>query len=252
MSKALAQYELSVPQRLYLWLACFFCACLLIADLVGIKLFTIPLPFSFPVPWQTERIDAITHTCGMLTFPVTFLLTDLINEYYGKKGARRVTWIGLVMGIFVFGVMNLAQAMPYLKADYNVKQEAFDAVFGSAKIMYVSSLLAYLAGQFCDIAAFSVIKRFTGGRMIWLRATGSTVISQLIDSFVVTYFAFHLGRRIFTDAGPVVPFVEILKIALTGYLLKFAIAVAITPLIYAGHNIMHRWFGLTPLPPDMK
>lgn len=247
------QVDMATPQVLYIWLSCFFCASLLIADIVGIKLFRIGLPFSVPVPWADTPISGIEHTCGMLTFPVTFLLTDLINEYYGKKGARRITWIGLVMGLFVFGIMNVAQYMPYLDAPYNVKPEAFDAVFASAKIMYVASLCAYLAGQMSDIAIFGLLKRLTGGRMIWLRATGSTVISQFIDSFFVSLIAFNVGRRLFPDASsPAASFADVLRIAVTGYMLKFCIAVAITPLIYAGHGIMRKWFGLRPLPAELK
>ena len=244
-------YVMSVQQKLYLWLTAFFVSSLLIADIVGIKLFRIPLGFSVPIPWSKEPITAIEHTCGMLTFPVTFLLTDLLNEYYGKKGARRVTYVGLAMALFVFVVMNIAQAMPYLPADFNVKKEAFDAVFGSAKVMYIASISAYLVGQLCDIWVFHLLKGMTRGKLLWLRATGSTVVSQLIDSFIVSYLAFSLARRLFGDGSvPPAPFKDILKIAATGYLLKFVIAIAITPLIYAGHGIMHRWFGLTPLPAD--
>ncbi len=248
-----SQHEFSVAQRLYVWLACFFCACLLIADIVGIKLFRIPLPFSFRVPWADQPIDAIEHTCGMITFPVTFLLTDLVNEYYGKKGARRITWIALSMGLFVFVIMNIAQYLPYLNAPYNVKPESFDAVFGSAKGMYIASMVAFLAGQLSDISLFALFKRLTGGRMIWLRATGSTVVSQMIDSFFVSFVAFYLWRKVFPDpATPAAPFEDVLKIAATGYMLKFVVAVAITPLIYAGHGMIHRWVGLTPLPAELK
>lgn len=236
---------------LYVWLAAFFVACLLVADIVGIKLFRIPLGFTVDVPW-IGPISAIEHTCGMLTFPATFLLTDLINEYYGKRGARRVMWIGAATAMFVFGVINLAQAMPYLEAPYNIDRVHFEQVFGSAKVMYVASVGAFIVGSLCDIALFGIIKRFTGGRMIWLRATGSTVVSQMVDSFVVSYLAFGLGRQLFAspDSPPPAPFMDILKIAATGYLLKFFVAIAITPLIYAGHGILRKWFGLTPMPPE--
>lgn len=242
-------YHFSKQQKVYIWLTAFFVACLLIGDIIGNKLFRFPLGFTIPMPWIGD-ITAIQHSCGMLTFPVTFLLTDLINEYYGKKGARRVTWIGLTMGVFVFIVINIALAMPHWDAPFNVPKEAFDTIFGSAKIMYVASLCAYIAGQLADIAIFGVLKRLTKGKAIWLRATGSTVISQMFDSFVVTYIAFGLGRTLFPDPSNPAPmgFAEILRTAATGYTLKFVIAIAITPLIYAGHGIMKRWFGLTPMP----
>ena len=101
-------HAFSSAQKVYIWLATIFISSLLVADIVGIKLFRIPLPF--PI----LGFDAIEHTCGMLTFPITFLLTDLINEYFGPHAARRVTYLGLAAGIFVFVIINIAQAMPYL------------------------------------------------------------------------------------------------------------------------------------------
>lgn len=242
-------YAMSVQQRLYVWLTGLSVSCLLISDIIGIKLFRIPLGFTVHLPLLNRSIDAIEHTCGMLTFPVTFLLTDLINEYYGKRAARRVTWICMTMALFVFVVINIAQALPYLPAAFNVKPEAFDAVFGSAKIMYLASVTAYVVGQLFDIWVFHLLKRVTRGRALWLRATGSTVVSQMIDSFVVSYLAFGLGRRVLVspDSPSPAPFADILAIAATGYLLKFVLAVGITPLIYAGHAVLHRVFGLSPL-----
>ena len=223
-------------QKMYLWLSARFVASLLVADIVGIKLFRIPLPF--PI----LGFDAIEHTCGMLTFPITFLLTDLINEHYGARAARRLTWIGFAAAIYVFLVLNIAQAMPYLDAPYNVSPEEFNAIFGSAKIMYIASLSAYLVGQMSDIAVFGFFKRLTGERFIWLRATGSTVISQLIDSFVVSYLAFSLGRELFPDpSSPAAPVSAIPAIAFTGYALKFVLAIAMTPLVYLGRRMMRRY-----------
>jgi uncharacterized integral membrane protein (TIGR00697 family) len=240
-------YAMNTQQRVYLWLACFFVTSLIVADIIGVKLFRIPLPFTIPTP--RGQVDALVHTCGMLTFPLTFLLTDLINEYYGRRGARRVTYIAFTMAIFAFAVINLALAMPFLDAPYNVSPEAFNAIFSSARIMYVASLAAFLVGSLADIAVFGFLKALTRGKMLWLRATGSTVISQLIDSFIVTYLAFGVGRQLVGGDPPPMPFPEILKTAITGYTLKFVIAIAITPLIYAGHGIMKRWFALEPLPP---
>ena len=229
-------HALSAPQTLYLWLAALFVSSLLVADIVGVKLFRIPLPFT------VFGYDAIEHTCGMLTFPVTFLLTDLVNEYYGPRAARRLTYIGFAAAAYVFLILNIAQALPYLDAPYNVSPDEFNAIFGSAKIMYVASLSAYLVGQLSDIAIFGMLKRATGERLIWLRATGSTVISQFIDSFIVSYLAFSLGREIFPDpANPAAPLAAIPAIAVTGYALKFVIAIAITPLVYLGRRLMQRY-----------
>ena len=130
----------------------------------------------------------------MLTFPITFILGDIINEYYGAKAAKRTVYIGLAMSILVFIVMNIAQFMPYLDKPFNVTQTNFDAIFGSAKLMYIASIVAYLIGSLSDIWLFGIIKKLTNGKLLWLRATGSTIISQILDSFVVSYIAFSVGK----------------------------------------------------------
>jgi queuosine precursor transporter len=213
-------------QLLYVWLAAFFSACLILADIIGIKLF---------------QLGPVVHTCGMLTFPLTFLITDLVNEYYGKQAARRMTYIAFAMGSFAFAVIFAALRMPYLEAVYNVSPDAFERVFKASQRMYVASLVAYLIGQLFDVWIFGVMKRLTGGKRLWLRAAGSTVVSQMLDSLIVTTLAFGGGQM---SAG------DLLKMAATGYVLKFCLAVAVTPLMYAGREGMSRWFGLAPLPPD--
>jgi|SRR4051812_10877530 uncharacterized integral membrane protein (TIGR00697 family) len=242
------QLGLSRAQEVYLWLAALFVASLLIADVLGVKLFRIPLGFSFHVPWQDSPIDAIQHTCGMLTFPITFLLTDLVNEFYGKRAARRLIWVGFAAGGFAFLVMNVALAMPHWDVPFNIAAQSFDDVFSNSRIMYVASLAAYLIGSFTDIAIFGWLKRITAGKRIWLRATGSTVVSQAIDSFVVTYLAFSLSRTVLSSGTQAMPFGEVIKTAATGYMLKFVIAIALTPVIYLGRSIMKNRYGLTPLP----
>ena len=232
-----APHALSLPQTVHLWLAGIFISSLLIADITGVKL------FQFKVAGYT-----VQHTCGMLTFPITFLLTDLVNEYYGKRAARHLVWLGLAMGFFVFLVVNVALAMPRWEVGFNIKDGSFEDVFANSRIMYVASLGAYVVGSLSDIAIFGWIKRLTGGRMIWLRATGSTVISQFIDSFIVTWLAFSVGRMVFpTDAQPM-PFAHVLTTAATGYTLKFVLAVGLTPVIYLGRYVLSNRFGMKPIP----
>jgi queuosine precursor transporter len=237
-----------MAQRVYLWLAALFVASLLVADVLGVKLFQIPLGFSFHVPWQDAPIDSITHTCGMLTFPITFLLTDLVNEFYGKKEARRLVWIGFGAGGFAFVVINIALAMPHWNVPFNIEAKSFDDVFSSSRIMYIASLAAYLIGSMSDIAMFGWLKRLTGGKNVWLRATGSTVVSQAIDSFVVTWLAFSVMRVLLPSDLPAMPMGEVLRTAATGYLLKFVIALLLTPVVYAGRWLMRTRFGLAPIP----
>ena len=245
-----AQVRLPTAQKVYLWLAALFVASLLVADVLGVKLFRLPLGFSFHVPWQADPIDSITHTCGMLTFPLTFLLTDLVNEFYGKRAARRLVWIGFGAGGFAFLCINVALAMPHWAVGFNIAQQSFEDVFSSSRIMYLASLSAYLIGSLSDIAIFGWLKRLTRGKLVWLRASGSTVVSQAIDSFIVTWLAFSVGRIVFASGLQAMPMDEVLKTAATGYLLKFTLAVALTPVVYLGRWFMRTRIGLTPLPVD--
>jgi len=236
------QYELSPQQFIYVVLTSVFVTCLIVADVVGVKLFEIPLPF------EIFGHKTVEHTCGMLTFPITFLLGDIINEYYGPKAAKNSVYIGLAMSMLVFLVMNIAQAMPYLDKPFNVTQSSFDMIFGSAKLMYVASVSAYLVGSLSDIWLFGVIKKATKGKLLWLRATGSTVISQILDSFFVSYIAFSLGKSLTGQTPATIP--EVLDIAATGYTLKFVLAAAMTPFLYILKSILTEQFGLQPIPAD--
>ncbi|CAN5694757.1 queuosine precursor transporter [soil metagenome] len=243
---------LSGPAILYVWLTALSAACLIIADMLGSRLFSIPLGFSIHVPWQSEPITALQHTCGMLTFPITFLVTDLVNDYFGKAAARRVAYLSAGMAVLSFVAINAAQALPHWDAPFNISDAAFIEVFGTAKVMYCASICAYIVGNILDIALFGWMKRATGNRAIWLRATGSTVVSQLLDSFVVTYLAFKLGREVFASGQPPMGWGDIFRTAATGYLLKFTLAVVLTPLLYVAHHAIKRYVGIEPLARDGK
>lgn len=235
-------YAMNTQQRLYLWLAAAFCTALIIADITGSKFFHFGIfrAFGFAIPLE--------HSVGMLSFPLTFLLTDLLNEYYGKRGARRVTYLGLGMAAFAFLLIYIARIAPPAAPDRTfIKEEHFQAVFAMSQRLYIASLTAYTLGQLTDIFIFGVLKRLTRGRMLWLRATGSTVVSQAIDSLTIS-FVLGLGATLADGSTATIPF--ILETAAKGYMLKFVIAVLVTPFIYIGHGIMHRLFGLNPMPPE--
>ncbi len=234
-----------IRTRVYIWLAAVFVASIMIADITGSKffhfdLFTVTLPF-------VGSYNFVTHSVGMFSFPITFLLTDLVNEYYGRSGARRLTYIGLAMSGLAFTLIFLARKAPV--SDISpIPQPAFDAVFGMSNRLYVASLTAYLAGQMSDIWLFGVFKRLTGNRMIWLRATGSTVFSQMIDSFLVTAILFAATTNPKTHTA--YTWHEIMETAATGYILKFVIAIGLTPFIYAGRWAMHAKLGMKPVPAE--
>jgi len=240
---ALAAGEPFAPDirtRLYLWMSAIFVTSLLLANILGVKLFSFQL---------FEGRLTVEHTVGMLPSPITFLLTDLLNEYYGKRAARRVTYVAFAMGALAFGLIYLGRMMPILEGIPGTADAAsFETIFGSAALMYIASMVAFLIGSLLDIWLFGIFKRLTGGKMIWLRATGSTVVSQLFDSFVVTFMFFIVLQKLTggeaADAG------FVFGTALTGYILKFVIAVALTPAIYLGRWFIRTQFGLRPLPPE--
>jgi queuosine precursor transporter len=209
-------------QKFYVWLTGAFVAALIASDLIGGKFF---------------RVRGIDLSIGMIPFPLTFLLTDIVNEFYGAAGARRLTFVGLAMAIFVFAIINIGIALP-TSPESPMSGEAFRAVFGWSSRLYLASLSAYLAGQLLDISVFYALRRITGHRLLWVRATGSTVLSQAIDTLVVN-FVLLAGTK---------PPGFILTTARNSYLVKLVIAVALTPLIYLGHGLLRRHFGVKEEP----
>ncbi len=212
----------SRPYRLYLILSCIFITALLMAELTGGKLIELAL---------SEKWTFIM-TMGVIPFPVTFLITDIINEYYGKKGVRFVTLLGMGMIAMAYGILYIDMRIPAASIS-PVTDEMFNSAFGQSSRIIVGSLTAYLIGQLIDIYVFFWIRRKTKKKWLWLRATGSTVVSQLIDSFVVLFIAFY---------GPL-SFMQILNIGMTNYIYKFFIAIGLTPLIYLGHFLIGRYLG---------
>ncbi len=211
---------LDARQKLFVLLCSIFLTALLIANCVAGKLFT---------------VGGLTMSVGVLPFPITFLLTDIVNEHYGKKGAQFLTFVGMAMMLFANGLIYLAMILPISEISY-VTEESFTNVFGLSWRLFLGSLIAYLLGQVSDIQSFALLKRLTGDRWIWLRATGSTALSQVIDTVVVT-------TMIFADTRSVE---EITLLCMTGYGYKMVVAVAISPLLYIAHGLITRTLGRPP------
>jgi uncharacterized integral membrane protein (TIGR00697 family) len=213
-------------QQVYVCMAAIFVICLVMADLTGAMLFSFDLPLFF-VP-NGGKIPVLL-SAGIIPFPVTFLLTDLLNEFYGPKNARFITWVGFAMCFLVFGLLWIDQRLP-LDAGTFISKPVFNTIATQYGGMFVASVTAYLLGQMLDIQIFQWIRTRSGHRFIWLRATGSTLISQLFDSLIVTFIAFS-GQMAIDN---------ILHLALSNYVWKFIIALCITPLLYLGHGLLHR------------
>jgi len=172
---------------------------------------------------------------GVIPWPVVFLTTDLINEYYGRAGVKRLTIITVGLILYAFAIIFISMNVP--AADVSpVKDDAFNAVLGQSLWIIAGSVTAFAVSQLVDVAVFWLFRDATKGRMLWLRATGSTAVSQLIDTFVVLGIGFLLPGKISLS--------DFFNLAFTNYTYKFMIAVALTPLIYLAHNLIDRYLGI--------
>ena len=222
---------LSRPQKLYVVCTAIFLTALVVAEATAGKLFTVlHLPFTLTI--LGTPFNEVIMTAGVIAFPITFIITDLLNEYFGKPGIRFVTYIGMAMIMFEFGLIQVAMSVPTASIS-PVPDEAFNSVFGISGRIIIGSLVAYLVGQLADISLFHWLRKLTEGKHLWLRATGSTFGSQFLDTFIVLSIAFYGVMSIQT----------IIAITLFNYLYKFIVAILITPLIYLAHWMIDQYLG---------
>ena len=179
------------------------------------------------------QIGPFVMSIGILPWPVVFLTTDLINDYFGKEGVKKLSYITAALIAYSFILLFLAMTIPAATGISPVDDEQFKAVFGQSMWIIVGSIIAFLFSQLIDVYVFSYFKKKTGNKKIWLRATGSTVVSQLFDSFIVLGIAFWLPGKINTET--------FVSSALTGYTFKLGTAVLLTPIIYLGHYWIQKY-----------
>ncbi len=248
----------SKTTRLWTLMAGFFVANALVAEFMGVKLFSLEKTLGFvPVDWSFLGQNGLsfTLTAGVLLWPVVFVMTDLMNEYFGPRGVRMISYLtagliayGFVMLYFAMGLepadfWRTAHIKPSLSpeaqaalrlevGDYNT---AYSVVFGQSLWIIIGSLFAFLVSQIVDVAVFHRIKARTGEGKLWLRATGSTLVSQFLDSFVVVFIALYIGQQL--------PFVLVLAISIMNYLYKGLVALVMTPVIYAVHHAIDGYLG---------
>lgn len=181
------------------------------------------------------QIGPFVMSIGILPWPIVFITTDLINEYFGKQGVKKLSYITACLIAYSFVILFLAINIPAAKGISPINDEQFTAVFGQSMWIIVGSIIAFLVSQLIDVTIFSFFKKKTGDKMIWLRTTGSTVISQLFDSFIVLGIAFWLPGKINTET--------FISSAFTGYTFKLVTAIALTPLIYLGHYLIKKYLA---------
>lgn len=203
----------------YVILAGIFITNSIVAELTGGKLIDV-----FGVPMSI----------GILPWPIVFITTDLINEYFGEKGVKKLSLITAGLIVYTFIILFFAIKIPSTGIS-SVSTEQFTAVFGQSQLIIVGSIAAFLVSQLIDVSIFHFVKNRTGNKMIWLRSTGSTVISQLFDSFIVLGIAFYLPGIMDAETYIISGF--------TGYSVKLVIAVLMTPMIYLGHYIIEKYLA---------
>ena len=243
--------------RLFVGLAGFFIANAIIAEFMGVKIFSVErslgfVPFDFTLFGQSGL--AFNLSAGVLLWPFVFVMTDIINEYFGRRGVKFLSW--LTVGMIAYGFLMYYLAIRLAPADFFSTMHldalpdaeraaaaervgdynfAYALVFGQGLWIIVGSLTAFLLAQLIDVFTFHQIKRVTGEEKLWLRATGSTFVSQLVDSFVVLFVAFYLPGQI--------GLVMICALALVAYAYKVMMAILLTPLIYLAHYLIDRYLG---------
>jgi uncharacterized integral membrane protein (TIGR00697 family) len=201
----------------YVILAGIFITNAIVAELIGGKLID---------------VGPAVMSIGILPWPIVFITTDLINEYFGEKGVKKLSLITACLIVYTFLVLFFAMKIPSTGIS-TVSTDQFNAVFGQSQLIIVGSITAFLVSQLIDVSIFHFVKRRTGNKMLWLRSTGSTVISQLFDSFIVLGIAFWLPGIMDTKTFIISAF--------TGYSVKLIIAVLMTPMIYLGHNLIDNY-----------
>lgn len=232
--------------RLFIILSGIFLTNAIIAEMIGVKIFsgegTLGMaPAHLNILGFTMDFNL---TAGAVIWPVVFITSDLINEYFGKPGVKRISYLTAVLIAYAFVVIFFAIHLPPAEwwMDANNKDLdgnffnmnfAFNKIFGQGQRIILGSLIAFLLGQLVDVYVFQRMRKVTGPKKLWLRATGSTLVSQLVDSFVVLYIAF---AGVFSNS-------QIIAIGLTNYIYKFTVAILLTPVIYAGHFLIDRYLG---------
>jgi queuosine precursor transporter len=232
------------PTKLFLGISAFFVANALIAEAIGTKLFSLEKIFgAHPVNFTLfgESGLSFTLTCGVLLWPLEFVITDIVNEYYGPKAVRRISFTAVILISYAFLMYFMAIRIPPAdvwlgssnKQGVENIQTSFGAIFGQNMRIIIGSIVAFLVSQIVDVTIFHKIKRATGDKHLWLRATGSTLVSQLVDSYVVLFIAF----------GGIFSWQLILAVGIMNYTYKFTMALVLTPVIYFVEKRIEKYVG---------
>lgn len=234
--------------KLLLVLGAFFVANAILSEFIGVKIFTVEGTLGikkFNIDMLGVPDLSFNMSAGVLTWPIIFIMTDIINEYFGVRQVRYLSILTAVLISYAFivvgGAMHLTPSDFWINQNINGEainmNNAFAGVFGQGMWIIVGSIVAFIIGQIADVMIFHRIKRITGERALWLRATGSTLVSQCIDSFVVIFIAFYLNPQYHWSWQMVA------AIGLVNYTYKFVVAILMTPILYLVHGLIDGYLG---------
>lgn len=248
METATKVYQ-SKKTNLFIILSGIFLTNAILAEIIGVKIFSGEMAVGVtPVNWVFfgDYVLDFNLTAGAVIWPIVFITTDIINEYYGKKGVRKISFITAGFIGYVFIIILLVTQLP--PADFwlevnSVDKDgnpfnidfAFNTIFRQGLGIIIGSLVAFLIGQLLDVYIFQKLRKITGSKMIWLRATGSTLVSQFVDSFVVLGIAFYIFGNWSVE--------QVVSVGIVNYIYKFSVAIILTPLLYVGHGLIDRYLG---------
>lgn len=235
--------------QLFLVLSGIFIANALLAELIGVKIFSAEALFGLPgaqIPLLAGTKLDFNLTAGVIIWPVVFIATDIINEYFGKDGVKKISILTVLLILYAFLVISAVTGLPPAQFWLDVNSAdpqgnafdinyAYNSVYRQGLGIIIGSVAAFLLSQFLDATVFHWLRHFTGSKKIWLRATGSTLVSQLIDSLVVLLIAFYAFGNWSLE--------QVLSVALINYMYKFIIAIVLTPLLYVAHFVIDRYLG---------
>ncbi|TYA74604.1 queuosine precursor transporter [Seonamhaeicola marinus] len=216
-------------QRIYMLLAALFITSLVVSNLIFQKFF-----YWYPVDIEIFGSKLFEISVGILPYPITFLITDLISEIYGKKKANQVVVTGIFASLFSLLIVYTSSLVPATSWS-KVDNELFDTVFGNSILAVLASMMAYLSAQFVDIQIYHFWKQLTKGKHLWLRNNFSTWLSQFVDTFSVI-----LLLCLFS----IIEWDKFWGLVISGFLFKVLVAACDTPFLYIGVHLFRKRFNL--------
>ncbi|WP_422106048.1 queuosine precursor transporter [Winogradskyella sp.] len=218
-----------LAQRIYILLGALFITSLVVSNLIFQKFF-----YWYPLDIEIFGSKLFEISVGILPYPITFLITDLISEIYGKKRANDIVVVGIFASVFSLLIVYVSSQVPATSWSY-VDDSMFNTVFGNSVIAVFASMLTYLFAQFVDIQIYHFWKRLTQGKHLWLRNNFSTWFSQFVDTFTIVFLLCSFG---------IIDWANFKGLLISGFLFKVFVAILDTPFLYLGVFLFRRRFKL--------